>query len=151
MPICFKCGKNLATDQSLQYHLQKRVKCNTLNCTKCKKQFPNKLLLDNHRHECIPENELNLRYTIFDQIQSKNIYIIELNNIYNVNYISDNYENLLNCKNNDIINNHINNVINLDSVLNSKIKNTKMTHDNINFEIVIKYNTENILIIETIL
>lgn len=37
MPICFKCGKNLATDQSLQYHLQKRVKCNTLICPGCKK------------------------------------------------------------------------------------------------------------------
>ena len=95
MPICFKCGKNLATDQSLQYHLQKRVPCNTLNCNKCKIQFPNKLLLDNHKHECSYTTNNNSRYEIFDQIQSQNIYIIELDKQFDIKYISDNYKYLI--------------------------------------------------------
>jgi len=150
MPICFKCGKDLATDQSLQYHLQKRVKCNTLNCLTCKKQFPNKLLLENHKYECTPETKSNLKHLIFDQIQSKHIYLIELCNNYNVTYISENYEKKLNYQIKDVINKNINNVINLESVLRQKLNHTEIEHNETHFNIAIKYNNDNILIIETI-
>ena len=147
MPICFKCGKDLATDQSLQYHLQKRVKCNTLNCTTCKKQFPNKLLLNNHKYECKQEIEFNIRYTIFDQIQSTNIYIIELNKDYNIKYISKNYD----YKNEDIIDKNINTIMKLDDVLDKYLKTTEIEHNQKKFNMSIKYNPDNILLLETLL
>lgn len=142
MPICFKCGKNLATDQSLQYHLQKRVPCNTLNCTKCKKQFPNKLLLDNHKHECNYTSNNNARYEIFDQIQSNNIYIIELNKQFNIQYISDNYK----YNKDDIINKNISTVMKVDTILNKYLTNTQIYHNNKLFDVTVKYNDDNILL-----
>ena len=147
MPICFKCGKDLATDQSLQYHLQKRVPCNTLNCLKCKKQFPNKLLLDNHKHECLLENTTNadLRYYIYDKIQSKNIYIIEINNnSYKINYLSNNFEKYLNIKIKDIINSNINNLFQFDK------NKSQIQHNDKTFNLDINYNDDNILLIETL-
>ena len=146
MPICFKCGKNLATDQSLQYHLQKRVKCNTLNCTKCKKQFPNKLLLDNHKHECSYTSSNSSRYEIFDQIQSQYIYIIELNKDFNIKYISDNYK----YKKEEIMNKNINTIMKLDTTLNNYLTSTEIKHNNNNFDISIKYNDDHILLINLI-
>ena len=146
MPICFKCGKNLATDQSLQYHLQKRIKCNTLICLRCKKQFPNKLLLDNHKHECtFPEYTLS-RYNIYDQIQSRSIYIIELNRDYNIKYLSENF----NYKIEDIIDQNINTIIKLNSVLDNSLTNTKIEHNNKTFNMSIKYNSDNILLVGTL-
>lgn len=150
MPICFKCGKDLATDQSLQYHLQKRVKCNTLNCSTCKKQFPNKLLLDNHKHECNYTSNTLSRYDIFDQIQSKQIYLIELDKAYDVKYISENFENELHLKKSDIINKNINNLIRLDSILNKCLANTEVEHNEKKFDVSIKYNADNILLVETL-
>lgn len=147
MPICFKCGKNLATDQSLQYHLQKRVKCNTLICPGCKKQFPNKLLFDNHKYECNTESSKELsRYDIFDQIQSNDIYIIELNKNYNIKYASKNY----NYKNEDLIDKNINTIMNLDYVLNSNIKYIEVEHNKNKFNMTIKYNSDNILLVNTL-
>ena len=88
MPICFKCGKNLATDQSLQYHLQKRVKCNTLSCPTCKKQFPNKLLFDNHKFECGTDTdfEQSIRFSIYDTLKSDSLKIYELSKDLEVKY-----------------------------------------------------------------
>ena len=153
MPICFKCGKNLATDQSLQYHLQKRVKCNTLMCQGCKKQFPNKLLLDNHKHECttITENESNLKYTIFDQITSNYIYIIELNNDYNIKYVSNNFEHNFNYDKKNIINKNINEIFNFENIKKNKLNNAKIEHNNYKFNLDIKYNEDGILLIETLI
>ena len=146
MPICFKCGKNLATDQSLQYHLQKRVPCNTLNCLKCKKQFPNKLLLENHKHECNYISNSESRYTIFDQIQSNNIYIIELNKDYKIKYISKNYD----YKNEDIIDKNINKIMKLDTILDNYMKTAEIEHNEKKFNMSIKYNLDNILLLETL-
>ena len=102
MPVCFKCGKELATDQSLQYHLQKRVKCNTLYCGCCKTQFPNKLLFDNHKHGCNEmyvtsisnkDNDSNIRYEIFDTLMNlKNLKIVEVDKDKNIKYKSKNFD-----------------------------------------------------------
>ena len=146
MPICFKCGKNLATDQSLQYHLQKRVPCNTLNCSKCKKQFPNKILLDNHKHECIYTIHNHSRYEVFDQIQSNNIYIIELNKDFDIQYISENYR----YKKEDIIHKNINTIMKIDTLLNKTLETTEIEHNQKKFNMTIKYNTDNILLINLI-
>jgi hypothetical protein len=35
---CYRCGKHLCTEQSLNYHLQKRVRCTEYKCTICNKQ-----------------------------------------------------------------------------------------------------------------
>ena len=83
MPMCFKCGKVLATDQSLQYHLKKRVPCNTLYCMKCNQQFPNKILYDNHLHECAGKwtsktTEQDKRHKVYDLIKAKDIFLIEV-------------------------------------------------------------------------
>ena len=152
MPICFKCGKNLATDQSLQYHLQKRVPCNTLKCPGCKKQFPNKLLLDNHKLECsyMVKIDRHSKYTIFDTIKSKHIYIIELNNDYNIKYLSNNFEENLNYNKKDIIDQNINEIFNFDYIKNNKLNNAQVEHNNNKFNLEIQYNEDGILLLETL-
>lgn len=145
MPICFKCGKNLATDQSLQYHLQKRVKCNTLICPLCKKQFPNKLLFDNHKHECNYKANTVSKYDIFDQIQTNNIYIIEVNNSYTIDYISKNFD----FEKNDVIGKDINSLFNYNFNFDEFFNNIEIEHDNKNLDMNIKYNKDEILIIGT--
>ena len=94
MPRCFKCGKELATDQSLQYHLNKRVKCNSLYCDICHKQFPNKLLYETHFHVCQKsKRELSTieRYKVYDFIKSNNIFLIELDREKHIQYISKHF------------------------------------------------------------
>ena len=36
MSICPRCGKVLCNEQALQYHLNKKVSCNSLSCKHCK-------------------------------------------------------------------------------------------------------------------
>jgi len=148
MPICFKCGKELATDQSLQYHLQKRVKCNTLNCVNCKKQFPNKLLLENHKHECKEAIEPTsiIRHTIFDQIQTNNIYFIELNKSYDITYLSNNFDNKQH-----LIKKNINTIFQLEENLKKELPYIRIQHDDKSFHLNIKYNDEYILLIKTLI
>ena len=152
MPICFKCGKELATEQSLQYHLQKRVPCNTLVCPICKKHFPNKILLQNHMHECKEtSNNSSLRYDIFDQIQTKNIFIIELNNDYHIKYISNNFETELKYVKEEKLNLNINNIIDIEDNLKQKDKFAKKTIQNKHFLINIKYLKNSILLVKTLM
>ena len=92
MPICFKCGKDLASDQSLQYHLNKRVPCTSLYCKKCKKQFPNKIVFDTHFHTCKPVEEIKKidteRHKIYDRIKSDKVFLIEINENQEITYFS---------------------------------------------------------------
>ena len=152
MPICFKCGKDLATDQSLQYHLQKRTKCNTLGCPRCKKQFANKILLENHKHECLPETPCNsnIRYTIFDTIQSKHVYLIELNKEYQIKYISNNFATELNEKKTELLNKNINDFMKLENILKNTLSNAEIQRDGKRINLDITYNDDNILLVETL-
>lgn len=52
MPICPRCGKSLTTDQALQYHLNKKYKCNSIKCEKCNQTFSTKLKLQMHTIHC---------------------------------------------------------------------------------------------------
>ena len=148
MPICFKCGKELATDQSLQYHLQKKVKCNTLKCLTCKMQFPNKLLLENHKHECssITQPKSITRHSIFDQINSKYLYIIEINKEYNITYASNNFKNK-----SELIDKNIENIIQIESILKKSLQQpdrVQMYNKTCNLEI--KYRDDYILLMNTL-
>jgi hypothetical protein len=88
MPKCFKCGKMLATDQSLQYHLNKRVQCSTLFCVKCNKQYANKIVYDNHLFGCQVDPNEKDRHSMYDAIQSSKVFLIELDEEKNVTYVS---------------------------------------------------------------
>jgi len=87
------------------------------------------------------------RYDIFDQIKSNNIYIIELNKDFDIKYISDNYK----YKKEDIIDKNINTIMKLDDVLNKYLTNTEIEHNQKKFNMSINYNSDNILLIKTIL
>lgn len=52
MPICPRCGKSLTTEQALQYHLNKKYKCNSIKCNNCNKTFSTKLELQMHLIHC---------------------------------------------------------------------------------------------------
>jgi len=46
---CYKCGKSFKCKQNLQYHLNKKIKCDViLECDRCKKEFSTKQKLNNH-------------------------------------------------------------------------------------------------------
>ena len=93
MPICYRCGKHLTTEQGLQYHLSKKVQCNTLSCDICDKRFENKTLLRNHqilcKSKCVEVNDIaKIRHLTYDTLQSANSFILELNNKFQIQYIS---------------------------------------------------------------
>ena len=64
MPICPRCGKCLTTDQALQYHLNKKYKCNSIKCQKCNQTFDTKLKLQMHCITCIAEESLSYDYLL---------------------------------------------------------------------------------------
>lgn len=53
MPICCKCGKILSSEQSLKYHMVKKIKCdsNDLKCKICNVRFSSKFDLKIHMKE----------------------------------------------------------------------------------------------------
>ena len=52
MYVCFKCGKSLSSSQALEYHLNKKVKCLSLECKLCNSFFSKKKELHNHMLNC---------------------------------------------------------------------------------------------------
>ena len=90
---CYRCGVDLASEQSLKYHLNKKVKCSTLACLKCKAIFSNESLLAIHKSQC--ENTLTddqIRHKHYDFIKSSSSVILEFNKIGKLTYISSNCE-----------------------------------------------------------
>jgi hypothetical protein len=57
MPICPRCGKCLSSEQALTYHLNRKYKCGTWNCTKCATNFSTKFQLQIHEMSCIGDRE----------------------------------------------------------------------------------------------
>lgn len=57
MPICPRCGRHMASEQALMYHLNKKYKCCTWKCCKCNENFNTKFQLQLHEMQCI--NEIN--------------------------------------------------------------------------------------------
>jgi len=52
MPVCPRCGKCLSSEQALNYHLNKKYKCGTWNCTKCDQKFDTKFDYKIHEMNC---------------------------------------------------------------------------------------------------
>lgn len=59
MPICPRCGKCLSSEQALTYHLNRRYKCGTWNCTNCATNFSTKFQLQIHEMTCIGDRNTN--------------------------------------------------------------------------------------------
>jgi len=63
---CFRCNKRFKSKQNLQYHLDKKIKCDTIyECERCKTRFITKYNLDKHikSNKCVSmpiEDELKL-------------------------------------------------------------------------------------------
>lgn len=71
MPICINCGKILKTQQSLEYHYNRKINCKTLKCKICDVQFFTKFSFDIHEyktHNVVMKNQ-NGEYVI-DQVAS---------------------------------------------------------------------------------
>jgi hypothetical protein len=68
MPICPRCGKCLSSEQALAYHLNKRYKCGTWKCLKCKTGFDSKFQLQLHEFNCIENREETPSFDILRQL-----------------------------------------------------------------------------------
>ena len=56
MPTCCRCGKNLSTQQALQYHYNKKFKCNfAWKCEICDTVFQTQAQFNAHSKVCNPE------------------------------------------------------------------------------------------------
>lgn len=60
MPVCPKCGKCFSTEQALRYHLNKKYKCGTWRCEKCKCVFETQFALKIHNISCESERPQGL-------------------------------------------------------------------------------------------
>lgn len=52
MPACPRCNKMLSTHQALAYHMNRKVRCNTLACSHCYQSFSTKHTLMLHEMHC---------------------------------------------------------------------------------------------------
>jgi len=58
MPTCFRCGKVLSSQSSLNYHLNKKYTCNQAwTCTFCDKHFQTKCDKRTHEISCHKRNQ----------------------------------------------------------------------------------------------
>ena len=91
--ICHRCGIQLASQQSLQYHLNKKTKCNSLKCEHCAGLFPNKDSFFIHKAKCgTSEEEEEKRHKHFDLLtqNDKNVVVLEFDKSGMIKYISKN-------------------------------------------------------------
>ena len=52
MPICYKCGKSLSSEQALTYHMNRKYKCGTWKCAQCNLSFSTKFDMNIHLLHC---------------------------------------------------------------------------------------------------
>ena len=82
MPTCPRCGKDLCTNQALDYHLNKKTKCIDNSCRYCKGVFETRSKRDSHVIYCranVIYKELYKMYTnVF--ILNENHYILKCSN-----------------------------------------------------------------------
>lgn len=55
--VCHRCGRVLSSEQALNYHLSKKIKCNSLFCKTCNVYFTSKTKFKNH--SCTAEKKKN--------------------------------------------------------------------------------------------
>ena len=86
MPSCPRCGKRLCSQQALEYHLQKKKRCNSLtNCESCGKSFRSREEFLIHKQNCtMPPQKLS---RIVRNDSFNNVYILDqkLNIVHNEN------------------------------------------------------------------
>lgn len=86
MPICPRCGKCLSSEQALTYHLNRKYKCGTWNCTSCATNFSTKFQLQIHEMTCIgdrnPHHQVGYQHPSTDTLlriyKTLPVVIIEL-------------------------------------------------------------------------
>ena len=52
MPICYRCGKSLCSEQALTYHLNRKYKCGSWKCVGCNLSFTTKFDMNIHLLRC---------------------------------------------------------------------------------------------------
>ena len=63
--MCYKCGKNLTTEQSLKYHISRKYPCDSkeLKC-ECGHLFPSRLDLRVHKISCLNDCKMPIIKTV---------------------------------------------------------------------------------------
>lgn len=80
MPLCFRCGKSMSTEQALYYHLSKVTPCD-YSCKFCKKTFRSKTEYLNHTVECSVHFALDNILDIIGVLDdTKCTYLLDENN-----------------------------------------------------------------------
>ena len=59
MPVCPRCGKVLCNEQSLMYHLKKKVRCDSLKCMICGEIFTTKWLHSMCQDTCLKQQNFS--------------------------------------------------------------------------------------------
>lgn len=83
MPICNRCGKDLATNQTLQYHLNKKKRCDLrFSCSLCKESFSSEHTLRSHYKGCSASHVSSLKFvcTLTHEdlvVLNRNLIIVE--------------------------------------------------------------------------
>lgn len=62
MYTCFKCGVSFSSQQALNYHQNKKIKCLSLECATCKQKFSKKGDYKLHVLHCGEVNIQNVKY-----------------------------------------------------------------------------------------
>lgn len=93
---CHRCGIQLATKQSLQYHLNKKIKCNSLQCNSCEELFQSTSSLSIHKSECAElSSRTQERYKLYDTLERHDQMILETTIDGMIKYISKSCLNIL--------------------------------------------------------
>ena len=102
---CHICGKKFASEQSLQSHVNKKTKCNTLKCHNCKCVFPNKLAFVLHQSVCeTKDKERLMRHKHYELCVTESQLITEIDYRGNIKYVTSNCLNILGYTQDELIN-----------------------------------------------
>jgi PAS domain S-box-containing protein len=108
--VCHRCGTILSSEQALQYHLNKKTKCNDLQCSKCKGIFPSKGKLNLHLVHC--KDIQKEKYAVYDMLPlADNSVLVEYDTNGFVTYISDTCKTVYGYDRNEIVGTYYNNMI----------------------------------------
>ena len=79
MPICHRCGKVLATNQTLRYHLNKKISCDEdYKCSKCDSRFETEHARNLHERICGMTEAMKLIHYV-RRHSDDDLYILDKN------------------------------------------------------------------------
>ena len=105
MPICPRCGKCLSSEQALTYHLNRKYKCGTWNCLKCKENFNTKFQLQMHEMQCMVsrvDDQLPSTQVLLKAYRTSPIVCVVLDDNQRVEMVSPQCVALLNVKGSEL-------------------------------------------------